>query len=324
MLRSLRPGARWMTCLRRAMLCMVEIGVAMALVASTAVAAEAAADARLATGSGVFDYTFVSAQTPRKVTVWYHRPAEAGADAAIVFVLHGQNRTASNYRKYWIPFAERQRFVLLVPEFSRSQFPGNRGYNFGNMVGPDGKQHPERQWTYSAIEALFDDVRAANGFVRKTYDIYGHSAGGQFVHRLVLFKPHARFRVAVAANSGWYTMPDRSVRFPYGLGGSSVGPEQIARALSRRLVVLLGDADNDPGHPDLNRTLGALEQGPHRLARGQAFFDSAQRAAAQLQVPLAWTLETAPGAAHSNAAMAPFAARWVGIREDAVAGSARQ
>jgi hypothetical protein len=119
-------------------------------------------------------------------------------------------------------------------------------------------------------------------------------------------------------------MPDRSVRFPYGLGGSSVGPEQIARALSRRLVVLLGDADNDPDHPDLNRTLGALEQGPHRLARGQAFFDSAQRAAAQLQVPLAWTLATAPGAAHSNAAMAPFAARWVGIKEDAVAGSARQ
>lgn len=324
MLRSLRPSARWMACMRRAVLCMVQVGAVMALVANTATAAQASAEARLASGSGVFDYTFVSAETPRKVTVWYHRPAEAGADAAIVFVLHGQGRTASNYRKHWIPFAERQRFVLLVPEFSRSQFPGNQGYNLGNMVGPDGKQHPERQWTYSAIEALFDDVRAANGFVPKTYDIYGHSAGGQFVHRLVLFKPHARFRVAVAANSGWYTMPDRSVRFPYGLGGSSVGPEQLTRALSRRLVVLLGDADNNPDDPQLKHTFGALEQGPHRLARGDAFFQRAKRMAAELGVPLAWTLETAPGVAHSNAAMAPFAARWVGMSEDAVAGGTRQ
>ena len=304
------------------MLSIAEICVAMIFLAHAAAAADVASDARLNTGSGSFDYHFAGGDVPRKVTVWYHRPAAAGADAPVVFVMHGQGRTASNYRKYWIPFAERQRFVLLVPEFSRSHFPGNRGYNLGNMVGPDGKHHPERQWTYTAIEALFDDVRAANGFARTTYDIYGHSAGGQFVHRLVLFKPNARFRVAVAANSGWYTMPDRTVRFPYGLGGSSTGVEQVKRALTRRLVVLLGDADNDPDDAQLQRTLGALEQGPHRLARGHAFFEQAKRAASELRVPLAWTLEVAPGVGHSNAAMAPFAARWVGVSEETVAGGA--
>jgi poly(3-hydroxybutyrate) depolymerase len=59
--------------------------------------------ARLDPGSGSFEFPFVSAGAPRRITVWYHRPATASADAPIVFVMHGQGRNASTYRRYWIP-----------------------------------------------------------------------------------------------------------------------------------------------------------------------------------------------------------------------------
>jgi pimeloyl-ACP methyl ester carboxylesterase len=52
------------------------------------------------------------------------------------------------------------------------------------------------------IERLFDHVRQTLGISATTYDIVGHSAGGQFVERLVLFLPSARFRRAVASSPG--------------------------------------------------------------------------------------------------------------------------
>jgi poly(3-hydroxybutyrate) depolymerase len=273
----------------------------------------ARADAQVGPGSGSFAFPFLAAGKAREIVVWYHRPAAAQADAPVVFVMHGTGRTARNYRKYWIAFAEAQRFVLLVPEFSREQFP--RDYNLERMTLPDGSRLPQSQWPYAAIEHIFDAVREANGLHARTYDIYGHSAGGQFVHRLVLLMPEARFRVAVAANSGWYTMPDPGIAYPYGLSGTDVGRAQLAQALQRKLVVLLGDQDIDPNHPQLRRTPEAAAQGEHRHQRGRAFFAQAQRSARELRVDLAWELHVAPGVAHSNARMAPHAAPFVGGRD---------
>ena len=276
------------------------------------VAAGPGAAARLATGSGSFEFPFASAGAPRSITVWYYRPADAAADAPIVFVMHGHGRNAPTYRNYWIPLAEERRFVLLVPEFSRAEFPGDGHYNLGNMTAADGTRNPEAQWTYTAIEDIFEAVRTANGLEHRSYDIYGHSAGAQFVHRLVMFKPQARFRIAVAANAGWYTMPDSGVRYPYGLAASGLSPTRLAPRFGRTLVVLLGDQDTDPAHPSLRRTPEALAQGSHRHARGHAFFERARQAAAEMNAPFAWTLHVAPGVGHSNARMAPHAAQFVG------------
>jgi hypothetical protein len=276
-------------------------------------ASDAPPDARLVIGPGSLEFPFLSGDRQRRITVWYYRPANVALDAPVVFVMHGTSRTAKNYRKYWIPESERHGFILLVPEFSREQFPGG-SYSSGNVTGRDATNYPESQWTYTAIEDIFDAVRGANGFTAPTYDIYGHSAGGQFVHRLVFFKPGARYRVAVAANSGWYLMPDFGAVYPYGLSGSGIGKSQLAHALGRRVVVLLGGDDSDPDHPQLRRTPEAMRQGANRLERGHAFFERAKRAAAEMQIPFNWSIAMAPGVAHSNAQMAPYAAEYVGKR----------
>ena len=285
---------------------------AAVLAAGLLLAAPPQADAAsVQAGSGSFIHPFAAGA----ITVWYHRPARAGEDAPIVFVLHGVGRNAEGYRASWMLLSERGGFVVLAPEFSREEYPDEWRYQHGNRVLRDGTPLPEAQWGFTAIEEIFDAVGRANGFKARTYDIYGHSAGAQFVHRMVLFKPGARYRVAVAANAGWYTLPDFDVPYPYGLAGAGVDRRALEQALGRRLVVLLGDRDTDPGHRTLRRSPEAMRQGAHRFARGGAYFDRARRAAADLKAPLAWSLEVAPGVAHSNPRMAPFAAQWVGARE---------
>ena len=288
------------------------IGLLLALALAVPGAA-VRADAHLGSGSGSFVFAFLAAGTPREIVVWYHRPATARADAPVVFVMHGTGRTAQNYRKYWIAFAEAQRFVLLVPEFSRAQFPHD--YNLERLTAADATRLPPAQWPYAAIEGIFDAVRSENGLHAPSYDIYGHSAGAQFVHRLVLLLPQARFRIAVAANAGWYTMPDLGTAYPYGLAGTAVDRAQLARALQRKLIVLLGDEDNDPDHPQLRTTPEAAAQGAQRYQRGHAFLAQARRSAREQHVDAAWELRVAPGVAHSNAGMAPYAAPLVGRYE---------
>jgi hypothetical protein len=274
--------------------------------------AAAAADARVEFGSGSFVLPFSGQGSTREIRVWYHRPQTAQADAPIVFVMHGTNRSAQNYRKYWTPIAEARGFVLLVPEFSRAQFP--RDYNLQRLTRADGSHVPTNEWPYAAVERIFDVVRKDSAFTATAYDIYGHSEGAQFVHRLAFLVPDARYRVAVIANSGWYTMPDFEIGYPYGLGGTPATPATLSGVLGRRIIVLLGDRDIDPNHRDLRRTPEANAQGEHRYARGNAFFAGAKTAASALGVPFNWELHSVPGVAHSNARMAPHAGRFVGGR----------
>ena len=221
--------------------------------------------------------------------------------------MHGMQRNADEYRDQWYALAEEHDFLLVVPEFDERDFAGARGYNLGHVYGPKGGARDPSRWAFSAIEPIFDEVRRRYGMTAQGYAIYGHSAGAQFVHRFLLHVPDARVSRAVSANAGWYTMPDLAVDFPYGVRGSVVGRDRLRQALQLPLVVLLGQDDTDPEDPDLRRTPGALAQGPHRLARGQAFFGAGQVAAQQLGVPYAWRLETVPGADHDNRKMAPAA-----------------
>jgi pimeloyl-ACP methyl ester carboxylesterase len=183
-------------------------------------------------------------------------------------------------------------------------YPGSDAYNLGN-VGHE----PESRWSFSLIEPLFDFVRADVGNRSDGYYLFGHSAGAQFVHRFLLLKPQNRVTRAVSANAGWYTAPETGVDFPYGVRGGPVSDAGLRNALADSLTVLLGENDNDPNDPDLRSSPEADRQGPHRLARGQFFFAAGRATALALGTPFGWRLEIVPGAAHSNSAMAPAAAR---------------
>lgn len=237
-------------------------------------------------------------------------PAASDACTPIVFVMHGASRDAPRYYEDWAPLAEEHGFIAVVPEFPADDFAGASAYNLGNMFASEsGERRPEDQWSFSAIEPLFDAVVTRVDGVQASYGMYGHSAGSQFTHRYRYFKPGARLSVAVAANAGWYTMPLESLDYPYGLRGSGVGQPALGTALQRELVILLGEADNAADAPKLRKAPEAELQGPHRFARGESYYRVGKAVAGELGVPFGWRLSTVPGAGHSNALMAPAAAQ---------------
>jgi poly(3-hydroxybutyrate) depolymerase len=275
--------------------------------ASTVAASAAAADepAALHAGEGVFDFTAWQGPALR---VHYSLPEAADRQTQILFVMHGRSRDADRYLREWRDIARGERLLLLVPELDEAHFPGVL-YSYGGMLSSEGEPRPRELWTFNVVEKLFDDVRRRTGNRSDTYWLFGHSAGGQFVHRFVLAMPDARYSRAIAANTGWYTMPVFEAIFPHGLHDSPIDREMLARALGRSLTVLLGTADNDPNHKSLNRDPGAMTQGPHRLSRGQSFHAAARVQAKALGVTFNWRLELAPGVAHSNGRIVPFAVK---------------
>ena len=123
-----------------------------------------------------------------------------------------------------------------------------------------------------------------------------------------MFNPTARVKIAVAANAGRYMMAEPDTNFPCGLRGSGLIAESLKGALAKKLIILLGEKDTDPNHPQLSRSAQAKQQGANRFERGQAFFRAAERQADKLNVAFNWELRTVPKVAHSNAGMAGAAA----------------
>lgn len=261
--------------------------------------------ATLALKAGSDRFVFSDWQGP-DLPVWTYIPA--GIDAAvapIAFIMHGARRNADEYRDQWIEEAEAGGFIVIAPEFSRSDFPGSRGYNLGAMTAKDtGEWRNEELWSFSAIEPMFDDVVARLGGTQTDYTIYGHSAGSQFVHRFLFFKPDARVARYLAANAGWYTFATLDTAFPFGLEGTPIDEAGLRAALAKNVVVVLGDQDTDSNHASLNRSGGAMRQGKHRFARGRAYFKAARDLAAKNGWEFGWSLRVVKGVAHSNSGMA--------------------
>jgi len=260
---------------------------------------------------GRFVFTAPSGQS---LPVWYQLPDRVTKDTPMVVVMHGVNRDADRYRDEWSGLARKYRMIVVVPEFAEADFPGARGYNTGFLTEADGTPRPRALWSFALIEPLFDTVRERFGTQVPRYSIYGHSAGAQFVHRFVMFMPEARIELAIAANAGWYTMPDPATAFPYGTGGSPIAADSLKPALAKPLVVLLGTADNDPAAPDLRITPEASLQGLHRYARGKSFYAAGRAAATRLGTPFGWRLRRVPGVGHKNGLMAQAAARVIAER----------
>lgn len=241
----------------------------------------------------------------RPMRVYTYRPRACDASCPMVIVMAGLKRNASAYRDYWELAADRYKVLVVAPEFTRELWPKAASYNLGEV----GRESQREKWGFSTIEHLFDEMRVDQA----NYVLFGHSAGGQFAHRMALFRPDSRASVIVAANPGWYTMPEwRKEKspdpFPYSLVGSPSGAAELRTALSRRMVLLVGEKDDDPDDENLFNSEAAKRQGASRLDRGENFFKMATSAANDLGVKLAWELVEVPDVAHNGETMSKIAA----------------
>lgn len=264
----------------------------------------------LSQGAGRLELPGLPGAERRTVTLHYYMPVGFDETGPILFVMHGAGRNGDDYRDSWIELADQYRVLILAPTYSEDHYPGTRSYHLGNMRTWLGVWRDRSTWSYGSLERVFDLVVEATGSAQTAYDVFGHSAGAQFVHRLCLFQPYARIHRAVAANAGWYTGPTFTERFPYGLRGSPISNQELESAFAHRLIVLLGELDNSRhagGH--LRTTRQALRQGENRFDRGRWFMNTAQREAAIRGIDLQWELQVAPGIGHSYRGMAKPAAK---------------
>ncbi|MBB3943842.1 acetylornithine deacetylase/succinyl-diaminopimelate desuccinylase-like protein/poly(3-hydroxybutyrate) depolymerase [Sphingorhabdus rigui] len=276
----------------------------LACLSASFVAAPAMAKACDPLAAGSSQIVFSGWSGP-KLPVFVHKPQTAGADSRIVFVMHDVQRDGERYRDEWRDLAEQHNLIVVVPTFGREDFPTTGSYNLGNIIDKKGRKTPKAEWSFSAIEPLFDDIVCRVSGNQRGYALYGHSAGGQFVHRYVAFADAPRMDSAVAANSGWYTMPDDRA-FPYGWGGDVAGLVSPAKAFQRPLTILLGTEDIDRKDPNLRVNGQADKQGQTRFDRGHSFLAAAHKRAG-VAMPISWKIAYAPGVGHDNGQMAPFA-----------------
>src|SRR3990172_3283530 len=161
-------------------------------------------------GFGNFTYHDDGDNADRPVNVYYYRPDTfPGSNPEVVFTMHGSERNALSARDRMVPYADRYDALLIAPEFSTAFYPDADDYNRGFVKdgGGTGNLRIRSDWTFLTVEELFDVVQASIPGAPSRYSIQGNSAAGQFISRLALVVPEARFDVAAGSNGGWYTLP---------------------------------------------------------------------------------------------------------------------
>jgi len=260
----------------------------------------------------------------------YHRPARFGPRSPVLIVVPGAGRNSGDYRDAWIAVSEAKGVLVAAlgyPErdydFAAYQMGGViRNLRFKPLPGStlqvvrlrdeeirvDAELDPER-WLFADFDRIFGLLKRATGSRRAGYDIYGHSAGGQILSRLPLFRPRSKAERIVAANAGFYTVPDLSEPQPFGLGGAGVTPAMLRAALGAPLTLLLGERDDGDEAGGIQLRTPKLDlQGEGRLTRGRYFHAAGERQAKALGVPLGWRLQTVPNVGHDHRRMSAAAA----------------
>ena len=256
--------------------------------------------AEINVGNGMFIFSFNNID----VEVFYHVPVSYSSSSKIVFGLHGGSRDAEGLRDNMIQKSVDYNFILIAPKFSSSDFSLGDGYNLGNVyVDGDNPStntlNDEHEWSFSIIEPLFDSVKSSLSIENDKYNLFGFSAGAQFVHRFIQFKPDARFDKVVAGAAGWYTVPDNTIPFPYGFDNSILNSTNLNNLLSSDLFIQVGALDNNPNSAGLRHNEYADAQGLNRVTRAVNFFETGQNIAESLGFNLNWSIHVIQGAGHN-------------------------
>ena len=249
-------------------------------------------------------FTFTSWNKP-DLDVFYHLPKTIDNDTKILFVVHGNTRNADDYLNSWIRLTKDKNIAIFAPHFKRSSFIS---FNTLQMSTSNGKIRTDTDlYLHNSIDTLFKYIKTKFKLNDKLYDIYGHSAGAQFVHRYLLMSDNPSVNKAVAANAGWYTFLN-GADFPYGVKNPpiSLTDSNVKKFLSTNLYILIGTNDIDVDS-SINKSKGAQKQGINRLQRAKNFFTYTESIVEQNNLEFKWKYQAVPGAPHSNKVMSKAA-----------------
>ncbi len=275
-------------------------------------------EVKIQNGSGTF-LVEGGVKKEKSLLIHYYKPESFTATSPVILVIPGAGRNGNQYRDAWIKKAEKYGVLVLSPEYSEKYYPEFWSYNLAGMI-TDVKLNKERTaitdftintapetWIFNDFDRIFNLVKNELKLKRDSYDLFGHSAGGQILHRLAIFKPKTKADRILASNSGWYTLPTDTENFPVGLKGSKVSIEDVD--FGTTLVIFLGEEDNaNETRGELTRSPEIDKQGLHRLERGKFFYGLAKEKATKRNVRFNWKLEVIPNVGHDYRKMSEAAA----------------
>ncbi len=257
------------------------------------------APAEIRTGKGLLTSTI----SGKEMKLHTYRPVRFHENGPIIFVFHGMLRNAAEYRDDACKLGDRFGALIVCPEFDLARFT-NTAYNRGGIVKADGSYARESEWTYSLLPGMITAVKQSCSSPNSPVKLVGHSAGGQFLARLVPFMRLPVDRIVISNPSSW-VFPSTEQKFPYGLGDTPdwLRKDELLKSyVEQPITIFLGGSDD---HQDgsMDESKQANVQGPHRLARGRAIFESATKLAKTRGWKFGWQLVEAPGIGHDHAGM---------------------
>lgn len=286
-------------------------------------------------GSGMFSIEGGLGHKEKTIDIFYHKPKTYNTNTKILIVIPGSGRNGDTYRDSWIEEAEQHNLLILCPRYAEKDYPYD-AYHLGGIVTDlDTRQHIRfiensnqvflneenlsininkntKEWIYNDFDRLFDMVIKHLNSPQKNYDIFGHSAGGQVLHRFAIFHPKSKANRIIAANSGSYTLTDFETYFSFGLQGTHLSNRDLKKAFSKKLIVFVGELDNEHSKGGiLLRSKTVDKQGLHRLARAKYFFKKAKEKAEDIGCEFNWELKIIDGVGHNHRKMGDAAGTYL-------------
>lgn len=286
-------------------------------------------------GSGVFLIEGGYGKKEKAIPIYYHKPKNYKSNSKILIVIPGAGRNGDSYRDAWIEASEKYGVLILSPMYKEVEYDYG-AYHMGNLICNLNLEESvvydensnkvyldeeifsfkinsnRNEWIYKDFDRMFDNVVKALGSTQTEYDIFGHSAGGQVLHRFAIFQPISKANRILASNSGSYALPDFNTDLPFGIGNTNLTKENIEASFKKNLVIFIGELDNE-------NELGGLilrsptvdKQGTHRLERGIYFYNKSKDIAKEMGLVFNWKLKKVPNIGHDYRKMGTAAAKYL-------------
>ena len=289
----------------------------------------------IARGSGVFLIEGGEGKKDKTIKVYYHQPNSYTKNSKILIVVPGAGRNGDSYRDAWIAASEKYDVLILSPMYSEQQY-GFEDYQMCGLIKNSNLYESieyiensnmvklreadfsfqvnskHKEWIFRDFDRLFERVVNASQSAQTQYDIFGHSAGGQILHRLALFHPHSKANRILASNSGFYTATDFNLELPFGLKNTPLIADSLKHSFAKKLILFIGELDNqDEKGGTLLRSNTVDQQGLHRLDRAKFFYSLAENKAKEMQSTFNWQLKVIPNIGHNQEKMAKAAAEYL-------------
>lgn len=215
------------------------------------------------------EQTFAVLPSSRKDLGFYGFVPSSWKGSRWVVSIHGYTRNAAAHITQLAKEAAARQCAVIAPIFPRAEYR-----SFQTLAPSTSGSLPE-----DAFERCLEKASAVLGTTEQP-PVLGYSGGGQFLHRYIMMRGPV-FPRSVLFAPGWYTWPDQSLPYPYGIGPSKALQARhlsIGNTQDAQITVFVGSNDvRRDGSLNTKKSLDR-QQGKTRLERAERWVEAMNEA----------------------------------------------